>query len=383
MNKNAIRKLLATALLATALSGPVAAQEAAAPTISVLIAKKKPIASTLTVTGSFAAVELVLVLPQVEGLRIEEVLAEEGDAVKKGQVLAKLSSAATDVRILQTKASMKRNEVAIEQAKNQIEQAKINEDRAASDLNRTKKLRTTGVSTVEQFDQRLAAYNLANSQLSGAELALSASEADLLGIEAQMKELELLKSRTEIKSPVDGFISKRNANVGGIASASRDPMFSLVQDGKIKLLAEVAESDLPKVKVGQKVSVVVSGVEKAIPGEVRLISAEVNQTTRVGIAHVQVAPGSRIPLGSFGRAEIALAASDGVILPLTAVTFGEDGPTVQVIVDGVVAERKVITGLVSTTEIEITNGVSPGEQVVARSGSFVRNGDKVTPVAEQ
>jgi HlyD family secretion protein len=97
--------------------------------------------------------------------------------------------------------------------------------------------------------------------------------------------------------------------------------------------------------------------------------------------HIRVEDGARIPLGSFGRAEIALAGSSGVALPLTAVTFGDDGPTVQIVKDGRVEVRKVITGLVGTNDIEITGGVAPGEQVVARAGTFVRDGDAVTPVA--
>jgi HlyD family secretion protein len=69
-----------------------------------------------------------------------------------------------------------------------------------------------------------------------------------------------------------------------------------------------------------------------------------------------------------------------VALPLTAVTFGDNGPTVQIVKDGHVQVRKVITGLVGTSDIEITDGVTAGEIYVARAGSFVRDGDAVTPV---
>jgi HlyD family secretion protein len=148
----------------------------------------------------------------------------------------------------------------------------------------------------------------------------------------------------------------------------------------VKLVAEVPESDLPKVKVGQKSTIAVNGYDKALVGDVALISPEVDQATRMGKAHIKLAEGVRIPLGAFGRATISLAASEGVALPLTAVTFGEDGPTVQVVKDGKVEVRKVITGLVSTTDIEITDGVEPGETFVARAGSFVREGDVVNPV---
>ena len=350
------------------------------PTISVLVAEKKKIAEDLTVTGSFAAGELVLVSPLVEGLVVTEILAEEGDAVIKGQVLAKLLGDTIEIQIVQTQANLARNDAALAQAKNQIDQAKISVDRTASDLNRTKKLRTSGVSTVEQLDQRQAAYDLALSQLTAAKLALNITKADRASIEAQLAELELRKSKTEIKAPAKGYISRRTVQIGTIASASRDPMFNIVIDDIVKLVAEVPESDLPKVKLGQKASIVVNGLDKAIEGEVKLISPEVNETTRIGLVHIRVAAGVRIPLGSFGRAKISLAESDAVALPLTAVTFGEDGPTVQLVKDNKIVVRKVITGLVSTDAIEITDGVEAGDTYVARAGSFVRDGDAVTPV---
>jgi HlyD family secretion protein len=343
-------------------------------------AERKPIAEDLTVTGSFAAGELVLVSPEIEGLSVTEFLAEEGDAVKKGQVLARLSASSVDISIIQTKASLASNDAAQNQAKNQIEQAQISVDRTEADLNRTKKLRTSGVATQETFDTRQAAYDLAVSQLSNAKLGLEVAKANRASIVAQMDELDLRKARTEIRSPVDGYVSRRTVQVGGIASGSKEPMYNIVANGTVKLLAEIPESDLPRVKVGQKASITVNGMDKAIMGEVKLISPEVNATTRIGTAHIKVADDIRIPLGAFGRAKISLAAAQGVALPLTAVTFGDNGPTVQIIKDGHVQVRKVITGLVGTNDIEITDGVTAGEIYVARAGSFVRDGDSVTPV---
>ncbi len=390
MTRNNLRRFLVAVAVTTSLSAPQVAWSAesttdtkttpAPPSISVLVAEKKPIAEKLTVSGSFAAGELVLVTPEVEGFAVNEILAEEGDTVALGQVLARLSTSQIDIQIAQTKANIARNDAAIAQARNQIEQAGISAERAISDLNRTKKLRSSGVSSLEQFDQREAAYNLAASQLEAAKLALDVTKADRMVIDAQMSELDLRRARTEIKAPVAGYISRRTVQIGSIASGSRDAMFNIVANGTVKLLAEVPESDLPKVKVGQIANIVVNGYDKPIEGTVKLISPEVNETSRIGFAHIRVADGVRIPLGSFGRAEINLAASDGVALPLTAVTFGEDGPTVQLVVAGKIVERKVITGLVGTNDIEITNGVNPGDQVVARAGSFVRDGDAVSPI---
>jgi HlyD family secretion protein len=383
MRKSLIISTLTLQLLASAAYAEDAAKTETPPpppSISVLIAEKKPIAEDMTVTGSFAAGELVLVSPEIEGLAVTEFLAEEGDTVAKGQVLARLNSTTVDISIMQTKASLAANDASVNQAKNQIEQAKISLDRTESDLNRTKKLRTSGVATQETFDQRQAAFELAQAQYANAKLGLEVIKANRAGIDAQMAELDLRKARTEIKAPVAGYISRRTVQVGGIASGSKEPMFNIVANGTVKLLAEVPESDLPRVKLGQKAAITVNGMDKEIMGEVKLIAPEVNSTTRIGLAHIKVADDARIPLGAFGRAKISLAATDGVALPLTAVTFGDNGPTVQIVKDGHVQVRKVITGLVGTSDIEITDGVTAGETYVARAGSFVRDGDAVTPV---
>jgi HlyD family secretion protein len=374
--------VFATQLLASVAFAQTAAEAPAngAPTISVMVAEKKSIAEELVVTGSFAAGANVQVTPLVSGYAVTEILAEEGDEVKLGQVLARLDSKEIDIQLTQNEASLARNDASVLQAKNQIEQANISKDRALSDLNRTKKLRSTGVSTVEQFDQRQAAYDLASAQFDSAKLALVAAEADRLSIEASRQELLLRKERTELKAPVDGYISNRLVEYGTIASSQGGAMFRLVAKGQVKLVAEVPESDLPKVKMDQVATIAVNGYDKALQGVVALISPEVEQATRMGSVHIKLAEGVRIPLGAFGRATISLAAGQGVALPLTAVTFGEDGPTVQIVKDGKVEVRKVITGLVSTTEIEVTDGVAPGETFVARAGSFVRAGDIVNPV---
>lgn len=375
--------LLASTAYVTAAENEVVATPAVAagaPTISVMVAEKKKIAEELVVTGSFAAGANVLVAPLVNGYAVVQILAEEGDTVKEGQVLARLDANDVEISLTKNTANMASDDARILEAKNQIKQAKISKESAQSDLNRTKKLRSTGVSTVEQFDQRQAAYDLAAAKYDASALALVTAEAGLQVTMAQRKEYELQKARTEIKAPVDGYISSRLVEYGTISSSAGGAMFNIVAKNQVKLVAEVPESDLPKVKVGQKASIAVNGYDKALIGDVSLISPEVDPATRMGKAHIKLAIGVRVPLGAFGRATISLAAGQGVALPLTAVTFGEDGPTVQIVKDGKVQVRKVITGLVSTTEIEITDGVVPGETFVARAGSFVRQGDVVNPV---
>ena len=88
-----------------------------------------------------------------------------------------------------------------------------------------------------------------------------------------------------------------------------------------------------------------------------------------------------LPIGGFARAVVETARREGVLAPLSAVLFQPDGPVVQVVEDGVVRTRLVEVGLRTAREAEIIGGLAEGDSVVAISGTFIRAGDRVTPVA--
>lgn len=384
---------LAAGLAAFNVTAPVFAAEAAQqkteapkpPAISVIAAKTREIVESLVVSGNFVAREEILVLPEINDSQVVEILAEEGDEVKKGQVLARLSTSAIEVQLAQSDAALARNEAAIAQAKAQIAQAEASAAQAKTDLGRTKRLKTSGFATGELYDQRQTSLTTASAQLESAKQALGIAEADRKATEAQRRESELRRARTEVKAPTDGYISRRTVQLGGIASMAQEPMFRIIQNGEIDLAAEVAESDLPKLKVRQTAKITPVGAKEAIDGGVRFIGPEVNGTTRLGSVRVGILNKQRVPLGSFGRAIVEIARTQGVSLPLSAVTFKADGAVTQIVKDGKVEVRKVKTGLIDDTHVEITEGVTAGETVVAKAGTFVRNGDVVTPVllAEQ
>jgi HlyD family secretion protein len=350
------------------------------PSISVIAAKKMEIAQTLIVSGSFVPREEILVVPEVDGLAVMEILAEEGDSVKKGQVLARLSPSSIDVQLAQNTASIARSDASISQAKAQIAESQASMSDANNSLDRTKALRRNGVSTVEQLDQRQTAFNAATARLNSSKQLLAIAEADKKATLAQRDELELRLARTEIKAPADGMISRRSIRIGGIASGQQDAMFRIIADGDVELNADVTEGDLPSLKAGQSVEIVVAGVRDPLKGSVRLLSQEVNTLTRLGTVRIALPKGSRVATGTFGRGVVEIARNTGVTLPMTAVTFQRDGTIVQVVEQGKVRFSKVKTGLIGEGRVEILEGAKEGDQVVARAGTFVRDGDVVTPV---
>jgi multidrug efflux pump subunit AcrA (membrane-fusion protein) len=102
---------------------PPAATGPLAPAVTVVRAEEREIVERAVVTGTLVPREEVLVAPEIEGLRITEVLVEEGAVVKQGQVLARLSRDIIETQLAQNTASLARADAAIAQAKSQIVQS--------------------------------------------------------------------------------------------------------------------------------------------------------------------------------------------------------------------------------------------------------------------
>ncbi|PTM51404.1 efflux RND transporter periplasmic adaptor subunit [Phreatobacter oligotrophus] len=373
------RLTLPIAAVLVALAGTAAAQTAA-PSVTVATATRQELRETVVASGSFVAREEILVAPEVDGLTVVEILAEEGDRVAAGQVLARLNREMLDVQLAQNAAQISRAAAAVAQAKSQIAEATASRTLAEQQLERTQQLQRTGSATNDVLDQRTTAARTAGARVESATNALALAEADLVLARAQRRDIELRIARTEIKAKVGGTVSRRTARLGALAPAAGDPLFRIIAESQVELEADVPETTLARMRPGQPAEIDAAGYAAPLPGRVRLVAPEVNRSNRLGRVRVTLTGTDRPPLGAFGRATVEVARSSGVTVPLSAVMFGQR-TTVQVVKDGLVETREVVIGLRSQGRVEVREGLKEGEQVVAVSGSFVRNGDRVAPVA--
>lgn len=366
-------------------SRPVAAPDstqARLPTISVSQAERAAMKDQLLVTGSFIAREEVLVSPEIDGLAIVDIRAEEGDRVEAGQILARLNDEMLRVQLAQNAAQIARADAAIDNARAQIAEADANREQASAALERAKSLRGSGTITTDVFEQRIATAKVSEARANAARQSLGLAEADRALVEKQRAEIQLRLARCDIRAPVAGIISRRTAKVGQVASgiATSEPLFRLVARGDIDLEADIPEASFARLKVGQPVTIDVLGHDDAITGFVRLIAPEMNRTTRLGRVRIAIPANSPVALGAFGRGIVLIAERNALVVPLSAVSFGGEDASVQVVSEGVVGTRRVETGMRSGGRIEITSGIGDGEAVVSVAGTFVRDGDHVRPV---
>ena len=357
--------------------GPISA----APVATTLArAERHSITETLAVTGSLAAREEIVVGAEVDGLRIVELLADVGDRVEQGQVLARLDGAMLRTQLAQNTSTIAKAEASIAQARASIAETQAAEAEAADALKRAQALGATGTTSPVQLLARETQAKVAAAKATAAEANLRIAEAERALAEAQRSEIELKIARTELKAPAAGTISRRAARLGAVAGTVGETLFQLVRNGEIEFDAEVPETVLPQIEPGQSVEVLLSGVSEAIIGTVRLVDPSVDKLSRLGRVAVALSRHPAMRAGIFARGNITVGRRQAVTVPLSAVLFGKDGAYVQLATNNVVEIRNVETGFKRGARVEIVNGLMEGQEVVVRAAAFARPGEPIVPV---
>lgn len=361
---------------------PPAATVQAPPAIRVVAATRRELVETLSVTGTVVAREEAAAGTDLAGLTVMRLDAEQGDLVKKGDVLAVLDRAALDVQHAQIQASRAQAVAAAAQVKSQIADAEIGVRQAGETLERARALQDKGIAAKSQLDSAVNAYDSARAKLATAEKALAAAEAQIAVVDAQERNVLLQISKTEVKAPADGLVLARNATLGGIVSAAAGPLFRIAIGSELELAATVSETALPSIAVGMPVRVSVAGAAAPLDGKVRRISPEVNQVTRLGSLRIALDANSVARAGNFARGEIELVRREGISVPASALVYRGAEAFLQLVENGKVRAVAVKVGVRAGAMVEIVDGVGEGQEVVARAGTFVTDGDLVTPVRE-
>lgn len=356
--------------------------EILAPAVTVAKATRQNFVETVMVTGTLIPRDEILVAPEVEGLRVLDLRADVGDKVSAGQILATLVATTLEAQIAQNDASLARADASIARAQSAISESEARVTEANASLERARPLVKNRYLSESTFDQREAAAKMAQAQLVSARDNLKAAKAEKKQVVAQRKELDWRLSKTEVKAPEDGVVSRRAARVGGLALSAGEPMFRIIARGEVELEAEIPEAPLAKIRLGQEGKIDVAGVG-TVTGSVRLISPEIAKQTRLGYVRVFLGSDPRLRIGAFGRGYIKTNNSNGLAVPASAVLYSDAGAAVQIVEQGKVVSKSVETGLLAKGMVEILSGIEAGDLVIARAGTFLREGDAVRPVISE
>jgi multidrug efflux pump subunit AcrA (membrane-fusion protein) len=175
-----------------------------------------------------------------------------------------------------------------------------------------------------------------------------------------------------LRAPVAGLVTEIRTMVGAPASPQGGPMVRIAVGNELELDVEVPSIHALKLNPGAPARI---GRDDApdLVGKVRLVSPQIDRATQLGRVRLSISSTTSLKVGMFARANIDAKRSCGVAIPRSAI----DHLTVQVVKGNTVETRRVRTGLVSDSSIEILDGVREGESVVADAGTSLHDGDQV------
>jgi len=350
------------------------------PSIVVTSAVDQSISDRVVATGTIQAVEQVYVAPMVDGLSIRTLNVDVGDEVEAGSVLVVLNDDALRLQKSELEASLAKAEAGLAQLNAQLSETRANADEAKRVSDRAAELSKNGTVSTAEADRVRALAIATQARVLSAEQAVAVANADIKVAEAQIDDIDLRLARTEVKAPVAGVISAKNAKVGAIATGNSEPLFAMIRDGAIEMKADVAEADIIKLAVGQPATVTLAGGNTKVEGTIRLIAPTVDPVSRLGTVFISLTATEKARAGMYASALITAEQKQAVVLPQTAVT-NENGRTiVRKVENGVIRILPVKTGISDGKFIEVLEGLKAGEEVVARAGAYVRDGDRINPV---
>jgi HlyD family secretion protein len=326
------------------------------PTVSVTEVGISTLPTTVSITGTIAARYDMPIGVEGDAGRIAAIYVEAGDHVKRGQVLARLNVSVLEPQVANLEAA--------------LEQARAEAELAEAEYRRAQAVGASGALSAEETQRRKSAAVTAGAKVKVAAAQLAESQARL--------------ARASVRAPADGIILTRNVEVGQTATPGGEALFRLSEGGEIELRGQVAEQDLPQLKVGQAVNVWLTGTTRVYPGHVRLLGAVIDPQTRLGMARVSLTPDPNLRPGAFARAEVTVSNADRAVLPQTAVLTDDKGSYVLIVNAQHKIERRAVrvSGMVQNG-VTIAEGITGKDQVVATAGAFLQEGELVNPVLKE
>jgi len=326
------------------------------PNVTVVIPGRVSVEAAISANGTIAARREMPVGVAGEGGQVVRVLVEPGQWVGAGQTLAVIDRSVQAQQAASLAASIR------------VAQADAN--LAQAELERAQALVGRGFISKADMDRKRATRDAANARVRVAQ--------------AQYGEATARNNRLNIVAPAAGLVLTRQVEPGQIVGAGSGILFRMARGGEMEMLAQMAEADLARVKIGTRATVTPVGTDVQIAGQVWQKSPVINMDTRQGTVRIAVPYSDALRPGGFADARLIAGTAEAPLLPESAVQSGPEGNYVLV-VDGknMIKRQPVKVGEVTDNGVSIASGLTGNERVVALAGAFLNPGDKVKPVVQK
>ncbi len=300
------------------------------PVVTVVQPQMGKPTSELVLPGNIQPLYSATVYARVDGY-IERRNVDIGTTVKRGQVLAVISSPEMDQQLLQARATLAQSEASLEQAKAALEQAKANAELARLTKERDLPLGEQHAIAQQIVDEAVQAHNARVADVSAATANVVAAEANVNANRANVARLSQMQGFEQVVAPFDGTITQRNVEQGDLVKggsvAEGKSLFSIAQSALLRIQVDVPQSEAVNIQIGQKASVdVKERLGREYIGTVVRNASSLDAAARTMLTEVQVdnRDGSLLP-GMYAQVRFTLSqARPSLTIPTSSLCSSHD-----------------------------------------------------------
>jgi RND family efflux transporter MFP subunit len=289
------------------------------------------------------------VFAPASGVRVLQLLADEGDMVRAGQPLARLDTAVSNAQTTAAQAN--------------VAGAESDALRARDEYQRAESIRDSGALSSEQIEQRHAAS--------------IAAEAKLAAARAQLAEINARLGGGYVRAPVSGLVIARSVTLG--AMVDQQEMFRIAGDNQLEVSARVSETDMLALAPAQHATFRLAD-GSIVQGTLSRLPASIDDHTRTGEALFDLPGDTRVRAGMHLSGEVDLQQREALAVPQDAIRYEDNHAFVFVVGDHDIVRKTYISlGARQGDEVEVTGGLNNGARVVGAGAAFLRDRDAIRP----
>ncbi len=386
-----------TGLLVLGLVVPMGVRSALGPSILVVAPVRRELVQKVVASGRVRGPSRIDLGSVVLGKAVQ-VIVDEGQHVKAGELLIQLASAEAEAQVAQSKAALAQSQarfallrrVSSSTAGEGLRQAEIAVDGAEKQLARSRKLAESGALSAQELEQAQRARDLAVSQrVSAATQATSAAAGGsdyavaLAAVSQAQAALLAAESRladTRIVAPADGVVLQRKIEPGSVVQPGAT-LLVLAKDGATQLEVEPDEKSLAYVRAGQPALASADAFPaRVFAARVTTIAPSIDRergTVEVKLSVAEPPPNLLPDMTVSVSIEVDRRAG-ALVLPAEAVrSLSSKAPWVLVVRGARAERRSVKLGITGEGLVEILEGVSEGEPVIPVSAGLIAPGQRV------
>jgi RND family efflux transporter MFP subunit len=335
------------------------------PDVRVGIVRASDSKISVTLPATTTAFEAANIFARTSGY-VEKRYVDIGDKVKAGTLLADITAPELDHQITQAQATLAQDQAT-------LQQTQASRDLAEVTNGRDSKLVKQGWLTLQQGDNdRLT--------LQAQQAAVGVAQSNIAAQEAQIRILGQEKAYQRVVAPFDGVITQRNIDNGSLVTSGSTFMFTLMHPDVIRTQVFVPQDEAFGLGPGVDAVVRVPEIpDRTFPGKVTRIASALQPGSRTLLTEIDVPnPDGALSPGIYCTVELLIPRkTPSMIIPADAVVFDQNGLHVAVVDHGAARLQKITIARDFGKEVEVRDGVRPGDRVILNPMVNLTEGSKV------